>query len=549
MIRRGAVCCALLMTASLGCLSDAARSRNERIASFDLPSLVSQETPPNNITKPPSDPPDRREDKNSLGKLPVDDKSSRQPLLDPVPARTGSYRADEPLKLEEVLGSVEQNFPLLLAVIQEQGITSGQLLSAQGAFDLNLRAGEYYQVGTFNSNRMLIGVDQNTAFNGLSYYAGYRQSAGDFPIYYGDRKTGDGGEFRAGVLIPLLANRAIDRRRATLAQAALARAMADPMIATQRLDFVRAAARAYWTWIAAGRRYDVARAVLKLAEDRDRQLAEMVQRGAVAEIERTDNQRVIVERQARLIAAERAWQQASIGLSLYLRDSGGEPQIPAASRLPEEVDEPRPIVRAQVAQDIETALQQRPELQRLRLQQERMAVELQLARNQTMPGVNLGIEAAQDVGFASNYSQTPLVTGTQLDRTTYVASLEVALPLQLRDARGRALTAQAALMQLKYQEEFQRDRIVAELKDAASALERSYELLNKARENVAVARKVESGERERFARGQGTIVILNLRELVTAEAAFAEVDALAEYYRSLADYEAALGIPVNTPNR
>jgi outer membrane protein TolC len=188
-------------------------------------------------------------------------------------------------------------------------------------------------------------------------------------------------------------------------------------------------------------------------------------------------------------------------------------------------------------------------LQRLRLQQERMTVELQLARNQTMPGVNLGIEAAQDVGYGSNYSQTPLVTGTQLDRTTYVASLEVALPLQLRDARGRALTAQAALMQLKYQEEFQRDRIVAELKDAASALERSYELLINARENVAVARKVESGERERFARGLGTIVILNLRELVAAEAAFAEVDALAEFYRSLADYEAALGIPANPPGR
>lgn len=549
MSRHGAVCCALLMTAPLGCLSDAARSRHEHISSFDLPSLVSQETQPNNTTKPPNEASAKDQDKSTSGELRVEDKSSRLPLLDPVPTRSGSYRADEPLKLEEVLVSVEQNFPLLLAVIQEQGITSGQLLSAQGAFDLNLRAGEYYQVGTFNSNRMQIGIDQNTVFNGLSYYAGYRQSAGDFPIYYGNQKTGDGGEFRAGVLIPLLANRAIDRRRATLAQAALTRAMADPVIATQRLDFARAAARAYWTWIAAGRRYDIARAVLKLAEDRDRQLAEMVQRGAVAEIERTDNQRVIVERQARLIAAERAWQQASIALSLYLRDSGGEPQIPAASRLPIDVDEPRPIDRAQVAQDIETALQQRPELQRLRLQQERMTVELQLARNQTMPGVNLGIEAAQDVGYASNYSQTPLVTGTQLDRTTYVASLEVGLPLQLRDARGRALTAQAALMQLKYQEEFQRDRIVAELKDAASALERSYELLNKARENVAVARKVESGERERFARGQGTIIILNLRELVAAEAAFAEVDALAEFYRSLADYEAALGIMANPPSR
>lgn len=466
---------------------------------------------------------------------------------DPVPDKTGSPVAAQALILEEVVASVETNFPLLLAAVQEQGVTSGQLLTAQGAFDLNLRAREFWQVGTYDSNRFNVGVDQNTAWNGLSYYAGYRQSVGNFPIYYGDRKTGDGGEFRAGVLIPLLAGRAIDKRRATLQQAAITRAMADPVIAAQRLDFVRAASRAYWTWVGTGRRYQVAQSVLKIAEDRDKQLAELVKRGAVAEIERTDNQRVIVERQARLIAAERAGEQASIALSLYLRGPGGEPQIPSATRLPKDVPEPQAIDRARVTKDIDIALQQRPELQRLRLQRERTAVELELARNQLLPGVNLGLEGAQDVGYGSNFSKTPLVTGTQLDRTTYIASLQLDLPLQQRDAKGRALAAQAALAQVSFQEQFQRDRIAAELQDAASALERSYELLKKARENVAVARKVESGERERFAKGQGTIVILNLRELVAAEAAFAEVDALAEFYRSLADYRAALGVDAVQP--
>lgn len=466
---------------------------------------------------------------------------------DAVPDRPAGPLAGAPLMLEEVVASVENNYPLLLAALQEQGISSGQLLAAQGAFDLYLRGREFWQAGTFDSHRISLGVDQNTAWNGASYFAGYRHSVGDFPIYYGDRKTGDGGEFRAGVLIPLLAGRAIDRRRATLQQAALTRALADPAIATQRLDFVRAASRAYWTWVATGRRYQVAQEVLKIAEDRDKQLAELVERGAVAEIERTDNQRVIVERQARLIAAERAWQQASIALSLYLRGEQGEPLIPPASRLPSEVADPLPVDRSRVSKDIEVALQQRPELERLRLQKERAAIDLQLARNQMLPGLNVGLEGYQDVGYGSNFSKTPLVTGTQLDRTAYIASLQLDLPVQRRDAKGRALTAQSTMAQLGFQEQFQRDRIAAELQDAASALERSYELLRKARENVAVARKVESGERERFLKGQGTIVILNLRELVAAEASFAEIDALAEYYRSLADYRAALGIGAGLP--
>lgn len=504
------------------------------------------------LPEPPATPADSKDNRNSS---PPSNESLPPPRAMPpdhIPGQREPALAGGPLLLAEIIASVESHFPLLLAVVQEQGITAGQLLAAQGAFDTNLRVREFWQVGTYNSNRFNVGVDQNSAWNGLSYYAGYRQSAGDFPIYYGDRKTGDGGEFRAGVLIPLLANRAIDRRRTNAQQAAITRAMANPVIAAQRLDFVRAASRAYWTWVATGQRYQIAQSVLKIAEDRNKQLAELVQRGAVAEIERTDNQRVIVERQARLIAAERAWQQASIALSLYFRGPDALPQIPSAARLPREIAEPQPIDRAAVAKDIDIAIQQRPELQRLRLQKERTALELELARNQTMPGLNLGLEGAQDVGFGSSFSKTPLVTGTQLDRTTYVASLQLDLPLQQRDARGRALAAQAALTQLGFQEQFQRDRIAAELQDAASALERSYELLKKARENVSVARSVEIGERERFAKGQGTIVILNLRELVAAEASFAEVDALAEYYRSLADYHAALGFglenrPTNWP--
>ncbi|MBL8797551.1 MAG: TolC family protein [Planctomycetia bacterium] len=487
---------------------------------------------------------------------PAPDPKQAAPTADPAPATLPAPRTlppdavpeqaarscEAPLLLPEVLASVEANFPLLLAALQEQGITSGQLLAAQGAFDLNLRGREFWQAGTFESNRAILGVDQNLAWNGLSYFAGYRHSVGDFPIYYGDRKTGDGGEFRAGLLIPLLANRAIDRRRATLQQAAITRALADPAIAAQRLDFVRAAARAYWTWVAAGRRYQVAQAVLRLAEERDKQLAELVGRGAVAEIERIDNQRVIVERQARLIAAERVWQQTSIALSLYFRAADGAPVVPTAARLPAHIIEPQPFDRARLERDVTLALDRRPELLRLALQKQRAAVDLDFANNQALPSLNFGLEGYQDLGPGSSFSKTPLVTGTQLDRTAFIASLQLDLPLQRREARGRALSAQSTLAQLSFQEQFQRDRIGIELQDAASALERSYELLGKARENIKVARQVERGERERFLKGQGTIVILNLRELVAAEASFAEIDALAEYYRALADYQAALGL-------
>ena len=45
-----------------------------------------------------------------------------------------------PLQLDEVLDSVDKNYPPLLATLQDRSIAEADLLSAQGRFDLTLRA-------------------------------------------------------------------------------------------------------------------------------------------------------------------------------------------------------------------------------------------------------------------------------------------------------------------------------------------------------------------------------------------------------------------------
>lgn len=215
------VCCCILLAAASGCVTGLSKASLHEGTSVVLPSAPSKQPKTEGSAdqasglvqaafhemKPvqlpalgqPQEMPQATKDKkvDKDGPPKTDDTLPQpQPLPpDPVPGMTGSPVAQHTLVLEDVIASVETNFPLLLAAVQEQGITSGQLLTAQGAFDLNLRAREFWQVGTFESHRINVGVDQNTAWNGLSYYAGYRQSVGDFPIYYGDRKTGDGGEF------------------------------------------------------------------------------------------------------------------------------------------------------------------------------------------------------------------------------------------------------------------------------------------------------------------------------------------------------------------
>jgi outer membrane protein TolC len=355
---------------------------------------------------------------------------------------------------------------------------------------------------------------------------------GDFPVYYGDRKTGEGGEFRAGVLVPLCRGRDIDPARAALAKAGLDRALAEPSIQLTRIDVSRAATVAFIAWVATGQRYLIARDILRIAETRDEQLGKRIKAGNLSPIEREDNRRIIIDRQARLIAAQRLFQQASIQLSLYLRDQAGLPTMPAFEQLPaftEPLAPPDPSLRQR---DLEAALARRPEIQRLALQRQKFQVDLDLANNQMLPGVNLGVAGAQDVGQ----------TKKDLDKTWGQVGLLVDVPLERRNARGRILATQAEMARLFAQEQLARDRVQVEVQNALNGLDRAYDLLRKGQDNKSQNRYLEEAERRQFDVGNSDLFRVNIRELNSAEARTLEIDAIAEFYRSLADYYAALGI-------
>ena len=56
-----------------------------------------------------------------------------------------------------------------------------------------------------------------------------------------------------------------------------------------------------------------------------------------------------------------------------------------------------------------------------------------------------------------------------------------------------------------------------------------------------MARELEALERDRFDLGDSTQFLVNLRELNTADAAFREIKALADYQKALAEFSAASG--------
>jgi outer membrane protein TolC len=442
---------------------------------------------------------------------------------------------DQPLTLSDVLESVLRHYPLLLATEQERGVASGGLTSAMGAFDTRLTGmGSSLAPSTYENYISDFGMEQLLTQRGISVFGGYRTGYGTFPTYKLHNKTAAGGEFRGGVSVPLARNRDIDTARAGRAQAQLNVALAEPAIARSRLDYMRAAAHAYWMWAGSGEQRIATESLVKLATDRDQFLAARVERGATANIERIDNQKNIAIREGMAVKADRAVQQAAIDLSLYYRDETGRPLLVGPRRfrrLPEPI-EPSPSL---YYESLSRALDRRPEFRKLSLEREKLLVERRLAANETLPGLDAEVAANQDLGFG----KSPLSGPEGLNRQVLSATLIFQVPAQRRGARGRLQALASKITQIDEQLRYLEDHVKAEVQDAYSKLERAYAFHEKTLEMVVLSDTVAKAEREQFRLGRSDILRIALREQAKFDADLFEIVARQQFWTAESDLRAA----------
>jgi outer membrane protein TolC len=440
-----------------------------------------------------------------------------------------------PMDLFEIVQSVDRSYPPLLAIYQEYEIADGGITSAIGGFDLDLNSAvRNYPLGYYQRWYHEYYLEQPTPYMGTKFFGGYRWGAGQYPIYYWPYRTQAGGEFAAGFEFPFLKNNRIDARRADLWKAELDRANVDPRVLRERITFINQASRAYWDWVAAGRKYQISEELLGKARERNIALARQVELGAMPQVELTDNQRIMIQRESLRLSSFRRFQQTSIALSLFYRDERGFPAFPGSDRLPSAFPERTMPSLDQLPEDVELALRLRPEMRSLTIRLEKSGIDLQLAENEMLPGVNFYLYGSQDVG-----AQPP---SKNLKYLTLESSLLVDVPLQRRFARGRVRTVQGELAQIRQQIGFMRDSISAEVQNVLSALAADYEQVELLERSLEVNSALEESERRKYDLGNSNILLVNLREQATADAEALVVDAEAEYHRSWADYRAALAL-------
>ncbi|MCK9606326.1 MAG: TolC family protein [Methylomonas sp.] len=440
-----------------------------------------------------------------------------------------------PLTLDQVLPAALRAFPGLLSTEQRKQVAEGEYQSAEGGFDTQLKTKNRWSVAGIYENQMNdVSIEQPTALWGTTFFGGWRRGDGDYPVYEGKSQTANDGEVRLGVNIPLWRNREIDSRRAKLQQAELGKLIASHEYDQALLELRRLASLRYWDWVLAGQRLKVADRLLQIAEQRDAGIRERAAAGDIADFEALDNQRAILERRERRVAAQRLLEQSAIQLSLYWRDTDGQPQLPGLELLPDDFPAQEPALDINLPQALQTAQNQRPELKRLTLQKRQTETELALQNNQRAPGVDVSVMGAKDMGYSNQ----------KINRDELYLGLNVDIPLQQRVAGGRAQSAAANLQRLKWDLQLQEDRINNEIKDAISAIHAARQRVMLSRQQWRAAEKLQQGEQSRFELGESTLLFVNLREIANGDAALMAAEAQSQLFKAHAEYQAALGTPI-----
>lgn len=437
------------------------------------------------------------------------------------------------LALEDVVRIVLQHHPKLRGAEALRRIAAEKRLEKQGAFDpVFLTGTDFLRFNSELDAKTLRGkaattrsADVEVAFltrYGLKVAAGTRFNLGKVKAPLAP--TGSGGEYFIEFKMPLLRGARINEKAAAEKQALLGEPLADTEYERTRLDLILKASESYWDWVAAQRKLEVARALLHLAEFRAQAVRERVTLGDLPAIDTTEAELEVQRRQGGLTKADRDLQKAAFKLSLSLWTPDGQQVLsPEPSQVPATMPKPTLFTEQQLREGQQLALLRRPELQALSITKQIAQVELELAKNQRLPALDFTFSPGRDSGVGA------------IGNTVKVG-LSFTLPLRQRTAEALIGQASYKLQKLALDTIQEQQRIATEVFDAISAINTTYERYRLAEQEVALALKLEEGERAKYQLGDSTLFLVNMRERATAEARVKVIEIQAEYQQAVATF-------------
>lgn len=431
------------------------------------------------------------------------------------------------LSLEELLDSVDRNFPDIAAADARTAAQEALITRARGAFDPNVTLTyERTPDGTYVNEHMSAKLSGQIPETPLKLGAQVDKLNGKVPVYEGDLATGSEGRVKVFAEVPLLRGLVTDKNRAGTRKAVAAKENASEDARQVRLTTYRAAALAYWAWSAAVEKQRAVETLLNAVREREKTISKRITRGEAPRIDAIDNQRVTLQRQAQLELAKLEVTKAELNLALYWRDAQGQPIRPALSEAPVWLLANGDLTKGR-AEESKERLETHPIVRALRAELEQKQVEQRLGKYNLLPQLDLTASMAE-------YRGEPPAPRTDARESTI--GLRFSMPLFNREFRGEAAAANWAVRASEEKLRLAQQKLETDFEKSTSEVRTAWRIYQLIYQEMGLADQVEAAERKRFQSGESSLLNVNLREQDAILARVRAIDALYVYRDRELDY-------------
>ena len=480
------------------------------------------------------------------------------------------------LTLEESVAlALEQNLDIQLSRLEPQSVdlqTAGfrntyrpVLSSTFGQRDQvqpptsQLNGGASVTNGTTTYN---VGVNQTVPWGGGSYLVGFTNSRLSTNNLFANFNPAYNATLTAAYVQPVLRGFRIDNTRQQLEVSLINREISEESVRATVAQTVANVRNAYWDLVFARSAVDVARRALSLAERLVEDNEARVEVGTLAPLDIVQAQAEAATRRQTLAAAEATASTADLALKRFLV-SGTEDPLWRQEIVPVDVpslEAPPTDVEAAVRR----AITERTDIAQSRKNLETNDVNIRYFRDQSMPALDLNASyGAQGLGGTS-YIRSGTGIGSSVigtipggytdalafirDRTfpTWNVSMTLSYPMFGNQAEAQHARARVQRQQNQTRLRALEVQIAAEVANAAFTVQANVRRVEAAIAARELAQKRLDAEQSRFEVGLTTnyFVVQAQRDLRDAENT--ELRALADYRKSLVNYERAQVAPAGS---
>ncbi len=535
-------------------------------------------------------------------------------------SRAGIQNAQTvPLSLNEAIRKALENNNDIQVAREDVRFQETQLRSLRGAYDTTIAVTPNYtrnsSTGTTGSNDFRVDV-------GLSRQI--EQGGGSFNTFFNNSQAGSNSRSNTnfnqtssltstssttyfsnlGITYnqPLFRNFGVDntRRQIKIQRKRLQQSDAD--FRRQTIDIISQVQRAYWDLVFALRNQQNQVANVNLSRENLRQVEVRIAVGNAAPLARAEVATELANREGELLVATQQVTTAENTLKTLLLREATAPEW-SQSLVP--TDTPVYSDEAINVEDaIKDAIDNRPELRRLRLQNEITTIDIDFFKNQTKPRIDLvssfSLNGLSLGNLNTNSSTFPLIAGTDAtsadvfllnrlnetraalnlppitnlpsvtlagssaflnggsfnalqnlfrsDAPNYTVGVTFEIPFRNTTARANLAGARIQQQQTAAQTRSQEQIVVADVRNSVQAVETARQRIltaRRARDNAEIQLE---GERRLYEVGRSTTFLLFQRENALTNARNAEIRAETDYNKSLSDLQRATSTTFRTNN-